>query len=75
MSRVKKIEEEVLQLPAHERALLAERLIYSLDEEEDPEAERLWIEEVERRYQSYKEGRVKGIPAEQVFEEVRSKFE
>ncbi|MDR4498959.1 MAG: transposase [Candidatus Scalindua sp.] len=45
--KVKKIEEEALQLPSHERAKLAEHLINSLDEDEDPEVERLWIEEAE----------------------------
>ena len=75
LSKIKKIKEEVLRLPSHERALLAEHLISSLDEEEDPEAERLWIEEAERRYKEYKEGKIKAKPAELVFKEVRSKFE
>lgn len=51
LSKIKGIEEEALRLPSHERALLAEHLIHSLDEEEDLEAERLWIEEAECRYQ------------------------
>jgi putative addiction module component (TIGR02574 family) len=72
--RIKKIEEEALRLPSYERALLAENLIRSLDEEEDSEAERLWIEEAERRYKEYKEGRVKAKPAESVFKEVSSKL-
>lgn len=76
LSRIEKIKEEVLQLPPNERALLAEQLINSLDEEEeDPDAERHWIEETNRRYQAYKEGKVKGIPSKQVFEEARSRFE
>jgi putative addiction module component (TIGR02574 family) len=73
-ARLKKIEEEILDLPPQERALLAEHLLNSLDEEEDPEAEKLWIVEAERRYQAYKQGKVKGIPADKVFKEVRSKF-
>ena len=73
-SKIEKIEKEVLRLPSHERALIAERLISSLDEEEDPEAERLWIEEAERRYKEYKEGKVKAKSAETVFKETRSKI-
>jgi putative addiction module component (TIGR02574 family) len=73
--KVKKIEEEALQLSSHERAQLAEHLINSLDEEEDPEAERLWLEEAERRYQEYKQGKIKAKPAESVFKEARSKLE
>jgi putative addiction module component (TIGR02574 family) len=73
-AKIKKIEEEALRLPFYERALLAENLIRSLDEEENPEAERLWIEEAERRYKEYKEGKVKAKPAESVFKEVRLKL-
>ncbi len=74
-SKIKEIEEEALRLPSYERAQLAEHLIISLDDVEDPEAERLWIEEAERRYQEYKQGKVKAKPAEMVFKEARSKLE
>ena len=73
--KAKKIEEEALRLPSHERAQLAEHLINSLEEEEDPQAERLWLEEAERRYQKYKEGKVKAKPAGSVFKDARSKPE
>ena len=72
--KVKEIEEEALRLSSHERALLVERLIGSLEPDEDPEAERSWIEEAERRYQDYKAGKVKTIPAEQVFKDARLKL-
>ena len=72
--KIKKIEEEALRLPSRERAQLAEYLIRSLDEEEDMETEKLWIEESERRYREYKEGKVKTKPANLVFKEARSKF-
>lgn len=72
--KVKEIEKEALRLDTRERALLAEHLISSLDTEEDPEAERLWIEEAERRYKEYKEGRVKAKPADMVLKEARTKF-
>lgn len=72
--KVKEIEEEALRLNSHERALLVEHLIGSLEPDEDPEAERSWIEEAERRYQDYKAGKVKAIPAEQVFKDARMKL-
>ncbi|MBI5025570.1 MAG: addiction module protein [Nitrospirae bacterium] len=72
--KVKEIKEEASRLSSHERAQLAEHLIHSLDEEEDPEAERLWIEEAERRYREYREGKIKGRPAELVFKEARTKL-
>lgn len=68
-SKIKEIEGEALRLPLplHERAELAEHLILSLEEEEDLEAERLWIEEAEGRYQEYKQGKVQAILASKVF--------
>jgi putative addiction module component (TIGR02574 family) len=74
LSKIKEIEEEALRLPSRERARLAEHLISSLDEEEDPEAEKLWIEEAERRYREYKEGKVKAKPSDLVFKEARSQL-
>lgn len=72
--KVKDIEEEALQLSSHERALLVEHLIGSLEPDEDPEAERAWIEEAERRYRDYKAGKVKTVSAEQVFKDARLKL-
>jgi putative addiction module component (TIGR02574 family) len=74
VSKIKEIEEEALRLPSHERARLAEHLINSLDEKEDPEAEKLWIEEAERRYREYKEGKVKAKQSDLVLKEARSKL-
>ena len=72
--KVKDIEEEALRLNSHDRALLVEHLIGSLEPDEDPDAERSWLEEAERRYQEYKGGTVKTIPAEQVFKDARMKL-
>jgi putative addiction module component (TIGR02574 family) len=72
--KVNEIEEEALRLPSHDRAQLVEYLIKSLDEEEDPEAEKLWIEEAEHRYRKYKEGKIKAKKAETVFREARLKL-
>jgi len=72
--KVHELEKEALRLDPRERALLAEHLISSLDADEDPDVERLWIEEAERRYKEYKQGGVKGKPAEMVLREARAKF-
>ena len=72
--KIKEIEKEALRLSPHERALLVEHLIGSLEPDDDPDAERSWIDEAERRYQEYKAGRVKTIPAEQVFKNARAKL-
>lgn len=66
------LESKLMDLPAGERARLAERLIASLDPESDPDAESLWIQEAERRLDELESGRVTGISADQVFEKARS---
>lgn len=56
-----------LQLSLEERAQLAGRLLLSLDEPSESELERLWLEEAERRLREFREGKVRGIPADEVF--------
>lgn len=69
---VNEIEAEVLKLPSHERARLAEVLIASLDEED--QIARAWAEEAERRYEELRSGDVEAIRAEDVFARVRSRL-
>jgi putative addiction module component (TIGR02574 family) len=66
------LESKVLELPAEERARLAERLISSLDPESDPQAEELWIREAERRLAEFESGSVSAVPAADVIEKARS---
>ena len=69
---VNDLESKLMKLSAQERARLAERLISSLDQEADPEAESLWIQEAERRLDELESGSVAGIPADRVFKKARS---
>jgi putative addiction module component (TIGR02574 family) len=69
---LKKIEDEALKLPARSRARLAERLIISLEETAEPEADREWLLEIERRSMELKSGKVKGIPAQKVIKKARA---
>ena len=57
---------EALELPAEARAALAARLIDSLDETIDPDAESLWAEEITRRLKEFDEGRAQTIPWSEV---------
>ena len=54
-----------LKLPPDERFALIDELLHSLDRP-DPDLDRIWIEEAERRLAAYRSGRVKGVPAEDV---------
>lgn len=58
---------EASQLSLEERAKLASTLLLSLDEPSESEVERLWQQEAERRLKNFHEQKVKGIPAEEVF--------
>ena len=71
------IERIVFQLSKRERAILARNLIRSLDNESEEERDYtdLWIIEAERRYQELKQGIIKGIPANQVFNEARKRMQ
>ena len=74
-SKLNELEEEMLQLSAQERAGLAKNLILSLDGKEDSDAEMLWIEEAKQRSKEYKERKIAGKPVDEVFKELRSKFQ
>ncbi len=74
MDSLKNIEKEVFQLQEHERAILALNLIRSLEKDEGLDTTDLWVEEAERRYQELKQGKVKGKPAKQVFQEIRARI-
>jgi putative addiction module component (TIGR02574 family) len=62
-------------LPAEDRARLAVRLLASLEEtvESPEEIDKLWIAEADRRFRELRDGVVQGIPAQQVFAELRAK--
>jgi putative addiction module component (TIGR02574 family) len=64
---------EVLELPLTARAELASRLLDSLENISEEESDALWAEEAERRYDGYKAGQIKAVPAEQVFAKLRSR--
>ncbi len=69
---LKKIERDLLALPSQQRAFLADRLLSSLDGEQHvAELDVSWLVEIENRYEQYKKGSSKGIPAEIVFSEAK----
>lgn len=69
---VRDLESKVLKLSPRERARLAQRLISSLDQEVDADAEKLWLQEAERRLGELKSGKVTGISADKVVKKARS---
>lgn len=69
------VKDEALRLPPEDRARLAVQLLASLEEsaESAEEIEKLWLAEAERRFQELRGGVVQGIPAREVFAELRPK--
>ena len=67
------ISRKARSLPAEDRARLAEELLTSLhaDEQEDPEIEAAWNDEIRRRLDEIDAGTAKLIPAAEAFAEVR----
>ena len=63
-----------LSLDVQDRAALAQRLLVSLEELSEEEAERLWAEEAKRRLDEYRAGRAKGVPAKEVAKKAESLF-
>ena len=68
---VEQIAEEALSLPSDARALLADRLVESLDPAEDEEIRQLWINEACRRRDEVRVGRVQTIPGDVALAQVR----
>lgn len=66
---LEKIQNDALSLSGQERAFLADRLLSSLGDDVLTEVDATWIEEAERRYQEYKDGKRQGISAKDVFAE------
>ena len=72
---VEQIEAEVLKLPEQARAELLSRLMRSLTDTAalDPDVAEVWMQEAIRRDEEMESGAVSGIPAEEVFAELRNK--
>lgn len=69
---VEKIAEVALSLPSDARALLADRLVESLDPLTDPDVRDSWAAEALRRLDEVRSGKVKTIPANEVLAHVRT---
>ena len=64
--------EQALDLPPDERALVAERLLSSL-EPELSSIDRLWTQEAEDRLDAYERGEIEAITAETVFSSIKNR--
>ncbi len=68
------IEEDALALPLQERAKLVERLLQSLDDLPEREAEALWLDVAERRAREIDEGKVQLVTPDELERRVQARL-
>lgn len=74
MSDLSEILKSALGLPMEDRAVLADRLLASLDELDEQEAERLWATEAQRRLEELRAGRVAASDSQALAEKASRLF-
>lgn len=62
----KEILEQAKDLKAEERFMIVEGLLKSLDEP-DRKIDEIWAEEAEKRLNAYRDGKLEGVPMEEIF--------
>ena len=70
----KKVFDEALSLPAEARMSLVGKLLASLNLPTQPEIDRLWAEEAERRIAQIDKGEIRLVPGKKVFSNIRKKY-
>ena len=71
---VEQLEKEAMELPRQEQLHLAEALMANVHSHPDAELEKIWLDEVERRWEAIKSGRTRTLPAGQVLKEIRAEL-
>jgi putative addiction module component (TIGR02574 family) len=68
-----KIYDEVLDLPTDQRLGLIDKLLESINPS-IASIQEAWIKEAERRLESYRQGKIKSIPGEEVFQRLQDRL-
>jgi putative addiction module component (TIGR02574 family) len=71
---IAEIEDEIRHLSRSEQERLLRALLEELEGPADPDSDRAWLEEAQRRSAEFDAGLVKPIPAEEVFRRVRARL-
>jgi putative addiction module component (TIGR02574 family) len=66
--------EQALSLPADVRLRLVDALLESLNLPVEPEIDRLWANEAERRVAQLEAGTARTVPAAEVLEKLKEKY-
>jgi len=74
MTEFEELTAKAMLLPVASRAELAEILIQSLEEKDDPQIKSVWVAEIRRRDQQIRAGERVTRPAEEVLKEAREQL-
>lgn len=72
---VVEIEEKIRSLSREDKAELIRTLIMELDSPADADVERAWLEEAQRRHRELVEGKVRPVPGDRVFDNLRARLQ
>jgi hypothetical protein len=75
MASVEQVMKEALALPSASRALLAEKLVESLEFDVDETLQTLWTDEAKKRRDEVRSGAVQPIPGEEALARIRQLLE
>lgn len=75
MRSIEQLTEEILALPSASRALLADKLVESLEFDIDPAIQAAWTTEAKKRRNEVRDGIVQPIPGEEALAQVRRLLE
>jgi len=71
MRSIEQLTEELLALPSVSRALLADKLVESLEFDTDPTVQTTWVTEAKKRRDQIRNGSVQPISGEEASSQVR----
>lgn len=75
MRSIEQLTEELLSLPSVQRALLAEKLVESLEFDADPKIQQAWTTEAKKRRDEIRSGSVQVIQEDEALAQVRRLLE
>ena len=75
MRSIEQLTEEILSLPNVSRALLADKLVESLEFDTDSTIQAVWVTEAKRRRDEVRDGSVQPISGEEALAQVRRLIE
>lgn len=75
MRSIEQLTEEILSLPSASRALLADKLVESLEFDTDSEIQAVWVTEAKKRRDEIRDGSVQPVSGADALAQVRRLIE